>query len=750
VENHANRGMRSKLEDRGKPCLYLGRATNHSHDVGRFLSLETNCIILSRDFTWLNQTYQQFKNIRETNVVDTSTNVTTTSTISDADEGEIVNLPINTNDIEVGNENEIENQVNPVVNEATDVNQVQVSDRLTRELRRLDINPSDVDPFEHRHLRSGRVPEIIPDNLEVVPDTAKVLIDLETYQWLFQDFGLSVIDIESLNPSQYKDVFSIPRNFNEAWNHVDPFQRKMWREAIMKEFDKMDSYKVYKIVKKSTIPRGRKCVKHKWVFDIKRNGVFRARLVACGYSQVPGVDFKESFSPVIHDATFRLMIIIEMILKLRSKIMDIETAFLNGDLEEEIYMEAPDGLDCESDECVLLLKSIYGLVQSARQFYLKLRMILLSLGMKQSVADPCLFVKQDTNGILIVAVYVDDCYIVGHEKCIENFISDIKSKGLKVKIEDKPSDYLSCEIVFNDDKSCAWLGQPHLIKRMEKTFGELVKGNYKYQTPGTPGYNLVRPTSESEKLSVEQQKIYRSGVGTLLQFVKHSRPDINNPVRELSKSMDCASEASFKEMKRVIKFVLDTRQYGLKLQPSLLGDDKEWSITVYSDSDWAGDKETRRSISGYIIFVMNCPILWRSKQQDSVTLSSTEAEYVALSEAAKEIKFVYQVMVSLGIPVKLPIIVKVDNVGAIFMSENATATNRTRHVDARYHFVREFIEDDFIKIIFVTTGKNHADPFTKNVKGDIYEELVYQYLISKYQIDLREGVRDTVSSTDRD
>jgi hypothetical protein len=109
----------------------------------------------------------------------------------------------------------------------------------------------------------------------------------------------------------------------------------------MKEIAKMDQYKVYKIVKK---PRGRQVIKHKWIFDIKRNGVFRARLVACGYSQVPGVDFVDSFSPVIPDASFRTLIVIKMVYKLKSKIFDIETAFLNGELEEEIYMTTPAGL----------------------------------------------------------------------------------------------------------------------------------------------------------------------------------------------------------------------------------------------------------------------------------------------------------------------------------------------------------------------------------------------------------------------
>ena len=213
--------------------------------------------------------------------------------------------------------------------------------------------------------------------------------------------------------------------------------------------------------------------------------------------------------------------------------------------------------------------------------------------------------------------------------------------------------------------------------------------------------------------------------------MKHSRPDISNAVRELSKSMDYATIEAFEEMRRVMTFVIQTKSCGLKLQPSPLTEKQEWSMTVYTDSDWAGDKTSRRSISGYIIFLMNCPIIWKSKQQSSVTLSSTEAEYVALSEAAIEIKFIYQVLQSMGIKVMLPIVVNIDNIGAIFMAENVTATSRSRHVDARYHFVREFIFDGFIKVIFVRTDQNSADPFTKNTTSAIYDRCVDEYMISK-------------------
>jgi hypothetical protein len=163
-----------------------------------------------------------------------------------------------------------------------------------------------------------------------------------------------------------------------------------------------------------------------------------------------------------------------------------------------------------------------------------------------------------------------------------------------------------------------------LIKRLEKSFGSLVsQSNIRYATPGTPSQTIVRPQTEEDHLDSERQMKYRSAVGTLLQFVKHSRPDIANPVRELSKCMDKATEAAYKEMLRVVKFVLDTRNFGLFLRPTSIEQDASWSLTVYSDSNWAGDSENRRSISGFIIFFLRCPVIWKSKQQQSATLSSS-------------------------------------------------------------------------------------------------------------------------------
>ena len=266
-------------------------------------------------------------------------------------------------------------------------------------------------------------------------------------------------------------------------------------------------------------------------------------------------------------------------------------------------------------------------------------------------------------------------------------------------ILEEVKDYLSCEIVFNKDRTKAWLGQPHLIKSLRSKFGDLVKSMTKYATPGTPGQGIVRPKDGDNLVGPEEHKLYRSGVGMLLYLVKHTRPDIANVVRELSKVLDGPTGAAYKETKRTIKYVLDTADYGLKVEPKFPEQGTSWEVVLYSDSDWAGDKDTRISVTGFVIFLLGVPICWKSKAQRSATLSSREAELVALSEAAKEIKFVTQVLTSMGITVKLPVTCRVDNVGAIFMAENVTTSSRTKHIDMRYRFINEYIELDFKLVI---------------------------------------------------
>jgi hypothetical protein len=272
----------------------------------------------------------------------------------------------------------------------------------------------------------------------------------------------------------------------------------------------------------------------------------------------------------------------------------------------------------------------------------------------------------------MMAIHVDDCYVIGKIDTINQAVRDIESSGLKLKVEYNTRDYLSCEILFDKARTVAWLGQPHQTKKIKSNSEELLKDFQRYKTPGTPNFGIVHPKKDDPKVSPEDQSIYRSVVGSLLYLTKHSRPDIANAVRELLKCMDGATPSVFKEMKRLAKFVMDTDDYGLKVLPTI-SRAKKWKMTVYTDSDWAGDKDNRHSVSGYAIFLSDTVILWKSKLQKPLALSSSEAEYYGMSETAKDVKFVAMILEAIGIEIELPIIMYCDNVGAIFMAENVKA-----------------------------------------------------------------------------
>ncbi len=243
-----------------------------------------------------------------------------------------------------------------------------------------------------------------------------------------------------------------------------------------------------------------------------------------------------------------------------------------------------------------------------------------------------------------------------------------------------------------------------------------------HRTPGTPGQGLIKAKTEEDKIDPDKHSRYRTGVGMLLFMIKHSRPDMYNAVRELTKCLDGATQAACKETLREIKHLLDTKHKGLKIFPvkDKRGKNK-WLIMLCSDSDWAGDKDDRRSVGGCMLFLNGVLICWRSKAQRVVALSSAEAEFCACAEAVKEIPFVVQILLFMGIPVELPVEVWVDNIGAIFMSENASSSSQTRHMDTRCRFVEELQKNQLIKAKFVPSSENLADGATKNVNGDILE-----------------------------
>ena len=517
-----------------------------------------------------------------------------------------------------------------------------------------------------------------------------------------------------------------PKTFQEAWHSPVEEERQNWQIAIRKEIKSMINRGVWRKIDKVKIPENWRLIGNKWVFKIKRDGTYRARLVALGYSQIPWVDYTDNFAPVAHDVSFRIAVARMMVEKLDSLVMAVETSFLYGDIEEENFMKSPVGMveinpGSSPEDCYQLKKGIYGLCQAARQFWRKFVDTIKKehFGFTVSPADPCMLFKENNLGICIIIMYVDDMLIIGGKDQIHEFAT-MMQKEFSVKIKHNLVDYLGCEFYIYKEKTKVWLGQPSIIKSLEQKFGERAMKESLSMAPGTPRFTARRLENEEDKVNAKDHEIYRSGVGTLLYLTKHSRPDISNPVRELSKTMDAPAPVHLKEMYKLIRFVLSTKDYGLKLK--LIKSIRKWVLKALSDSDFASDKETMNSVYGYVVYFCGIRTAWRSKGMKSVVLSTTEAEYMALSEVVKELKFIVQLLQTINITVKLPIILHVDNVGAIWLSNNRNTGDRTKHIDIRTSFTKEYQEDGKIIIKFVKSEDNEADIFTKNASNIIFQK----------------------------
>ena len=324
---------------------------------------------------------------------------------------------------------------------------------------------------------------------------------------------------------------------------------------------------VWRKTDRKMIPSNRRLIEIKWVFKIKRDGTYRARLVALGYSQIPGVDYTDNFAPVAHDVSFRLALARMMVEELDSLVVDVETAFLYGEIYEEIFMKSPVGMEeidpgSSLEDCYQLVKGIYGLCQAARQFWEKFEDTAKKelFGFQVSPPDLCMLFKENELGVCIIIMYVDDMLIIGEKEQIQEFATKIQ-KEFSVKIKHNLADYLGCEFHMNKVKTRGWLGQPSIIKSLEQKFGKRVMKERLSLTPGTPRFTARSLENPEDKVSPEEHETYKSGVGTLLYLTKHSRSDICNPVRELSNTMDAPAPVHLKEMYKLTRFVLSTKDY---------------------------------------------------------------------------------------------------------------------------------------------------------------------------------------------
>ncbi|MFM5988005.1 MAG: reverse transcriptase domain-containing protein [Sphaerospermopsis kisseleviana] len=526
-----------------------------------------------------------------------------------------------------------------------------------------------------------------------------------------------------------------PKNLKEA---LESPERVEWLQSMSKEVLNFLKRGVWIKVPLSSLKKGQRPISTKWIFKkkLEHDGTvrFKGRVVARGFVQIPGIDFNLTHSPVAADTSVKITISISLYYTddgWEIEMLDVEAAFLEADLEEDVYIEWPEGLvmlgfvsykDTEGT-CIKLGKAMYGTVQAPLAFFNEFAKHLKKIGLTQSKTDPCVWYKWKDGRIwLIVTVYVDDVLYAGPKDARLWFKEQIKtrfnivdlgllSKHLGVWYQKKID---KSDIPYYEMSMTKY--QNEIVSDFEEATGRKV---VKAATPGYPGETLIRPT-DTDIIDIEN---FRKILGKCMWFCKKVMPECCNVIRELASCMDKPGEEQWRAMGRLVGYLAANETAGLVLKKP-----RNLKVYGYVDSNWATNKETRKSVSGYVLTLGGCIITWSSKNQPTVALSSTEAEYIAASTCATEIKFI-QMLLEEVIPqvVTRPATLFEDNTGCIYLIENKTVGNRTKHIDIKYHHIREMMvggAERRMRVMFTRSEFNFADPMTKNVTEAIQKSLI--------------------------
>ena len=494
-----------------------------------------------------------------------------------------------------------------------------------------------------------------------------------------------------------------PKTMEEA---LSSSEKEEWKAAMRNELESLHKNDVWDIVE---LPEGRKAVGSKWVFKRKRDADgnierHKARLVAQGFTQKSGIDYDETFCPVVRFESIRTIIALAAKYNLQLHQIDITTAFLNGELKEDIFMKQPTGFEVKGKEHMVckLKRSIYGLKQSSRCWNQALDKHLKKMGFKPSMNDPCIYTLNSGGEVFTLAVYVDDITLAGKTtERIQQIIREI-AKQFDVKDMGKLRHFLGVKVKHLEEGGI-WIGQPTYIKEILKKFN--MENSKSVATPLDSGPKLIKATDDDELFDPET---YQSAVGCLLYLSTRTRPDIAYAVGSVARFTAKPTKQHWSAVKRIMRYLNGTINHGLIYCDTSF-------LTGYSDADWAGDLDDGKSTSGYVFTMSGAAISWLSKKQNCVALSTAEAEYMAMSMAAQESVWLERLLSDMNEKSDEPILIYEDNQSTICMAMNPKFHGRAKHIDIRHHYVREQVANKKISLKYCASEDMIADMLTKGL-----------------------------------
>lgn len=527
-----------------------------------------------------------------------------------------------------------------------------------------------------------------------------------------------------LSASQYDDAS--PLTYKQAMDEPDA---AAWTSAFQGELIPLFQKGVFDILPTSELPPRQRPIRSRWVVTRKPDehnnpGTRKARLVACGYSQVQGVDFFDISSPVASKESIRTLLAIAAQKGSFMLQYDFEKAYINADIDTEIYMQTPDGFAellgshltpeqvtlLNSGSAVLKLnKALYGLKQSGLLWFIELRDFFISIGFQQCESDPCVFFDSHGN---FTFIHVDDGILFSDTEATANAILDIIKRRYSVKCLGQPKSVLGLSVERRSNGDI-FVHQRNYNQRMGKTYTADAPAK---ATPMVSGAALNPDSPPGDK------QLYAEMIGTLLFASVSTRPDIACAVSMESRFMQEPSKAHVAFARNTISYTAATADYGLLFRPA-----PELKIEVHCDASFAGDEHQRRSRSGYFTAINGTPVSWKSGLQPIIAYSTAEAEYIAMSDAVRDAMCIRRLLQELGHPTGV-ITVFEDNTTAKIIAEEVT-TKRSKYIELRYHDIRRHVASGAVKIEYCRSADQLADILTKALPKDLYCKLRDRFMV---------------------
>lgn len=498
-----------------------------------------------------------------------------------------------------------------------------------------------------------------------------------------------------------------PETVTEALERADA---ENWKRAMNDEMESLSANQTWTLV---DLPVGKRPIGSKWVFKLKQNKDksirYKARLVARGYSQKEGIDYEETYSPVVKYSSIRYLIALAAKMNLHIRQIDVVTAFLHGDLKEEIYMLQPKAFNDGTHRVCRLNKSIYGLKQASRMWYEKMTDFLTKNGLKQSTNDQCVYYYHGRTRFFILALYVDDMLIFSNNQELEDQFTNALAAKFDITDLGDASSVIGMRITRNEQKKSISIDKSAYITKILERFG-LSECN----PVSTPMDTSMKLSSKDQPQDAEGRgkmkgRPYRELIGCLMYLSHLTRPDICFATTFLSRFNNDPGEKHWIAAKRILRYLKGTQEKRL----TYMMDDGD--LTGYCDSDYANDIDNRRSTSGYAFIMQGAAISWTSKQQATVALSTTDAEFISMTLAIQECIWLHRFSNEIRPQHLDALTLHCDNQGALKLGKNGSASSspRTKHIDVKEKFIREQLNEGTLKLKYIETNEMIADILTK-------------------------------------